>query len=82
MILKLLCAPLVLLINAIIGLLPVFETINSTVAGLIEMFSIALQFFPADVWILALGSIVFWLSIRVTFAIVFFILDIIVGVIP
>lgn len=82
MILKLLCAPLVLLINAIIGLLPVFETINSTVVGLIEMFSIALQFFPADVWLLALGSIVFWLSIRATFAIVFFILDIIVGVIP
>lgn len=82
MIFELFCTPLRLLINGIIALLPVFNTINDTVAGLLDMLSTALQFFPTDVWILSLGSIVFWLSTRLTMSIVFFVLDVIVGVIP
>lgn len=82
MIIQLLCTPLQFLVNGLIRLLPVFDTVNSTVSGLFDMLSVALQFFPADVWILALGSIVFWLTVRTALAIAFFVLDIIVGIIP
>lgn len=58
------CAPLFYLFTSIIALLPnsVFE--NQSVVGLVGMFSTAFQFFPADVWILALGSITFWITVH------------------
>lgn len=82
MIIELLCLPLRLLINGIISLLPVFDTLTDTAIGVFDMLYTALQFFPTDVWILSLGSIVFWLTTRVIMAIAFFVLDIIVGIIP
>jgi len=82
MIIELLCLPLRLLINGIISLLPVFDTLTDTAIGIFDMLSTALQFFPTDVWILSLGSIVFWLTTRIIMAIAFFVLDIIVGIIP
>lgn len=61
MIIKLICSPFILMINGIIELIPasVFNTDNVT--ALLNMVDIGLNFFPADVWILILGSVVFGL---------------------
>jgi hypothetical protein len=50
---------------------------GQAVTGLIGMFSTAFQFFPADVWILALGSITFWITVHAVYGLVNFILRLI-----
>lgn len=70
MILVGLCTPLFAIITSLIALLPnsVFE--NQSVQGFVGMFATAFQFFPADVWILSLGSITFWLTVHTLFGLV------------
>lgn len=77
MILQTICLPFFYLITSIISLLPnsVFE--NQAVTGFVGMFSTAFQFFPADVWILAFGSITFWISVHTVFGLIRFILSLI-----
>lgn len=67
MIISLICTPLFLLLTSIIALLPNSAFENQSVVGLVGMFSTAFQFFPADVWILALGSITFWIFVHISF---------------
>ena len=59
MILVGLCTPLFLLVTSIIAILPNSAFESGTVTGFVSMFATAFQFFPADVWILCLGSITF-----------------------
>lgn len=54
MILVGLCTPLFWIVTSIIAILPNSAFEGQTVTGFIGMFSTAFQFFPADVWILAL----------------------------
>lgn len=54
MILVCLCTPLFWIVTSIIAILPNSAFESQTVTGFIGMFSTAFQFFPADVWILAL----------------------------
>ena len=77
MILVGLCTPLFWIVTSIIALLPNSTFEGQAVTGLVGMFSTAFQFFPADVWILALGSITFWITIHAVFGLVNFILKLI-----
>ena len=56
-----------LLLKSAIDLLPVFNNYGEAPQGLFTMLSISLQFFPSDVLIFALGSIIFWTSINLLF---------------
>lgn len=77
MIIKVICSPLILIVNGIIELLPasVFNTDNVT--SLLNMINIGLNFFPSDVWVLILGSIVFWFVVHFAIGLYRFILDLI-----
>ena len=77
MIIKVICSPLILIVNGIIELLParVFNTDN--VISLLNMINIGLNFFPSDVWVLILGSIVFWFVVHFAIGLYRFILDLI-----
>lgn len=77
MILVGLCTPLFYLVTSIIAILPNSAFEGQTVIGLIGMFSTAFQFFPADVWILALGSITFWVTVHAIYGLINFILRLI-----
>lgn len=82
MIISLLCSPLFFLLTSAIALLPNTAFENQTVTGLVGMFSTAFQFFPADVWILAFGSIVFWFTTHILFGIIKMIAFVILEIIP
>lgn len=82
MILSLLCTPLFLLLTGAIALLPNSTYQSQTITGFVGMFSTAFQFFPADVWILALGSITFWITIHILFGLIKMIAFIILEIIP
>ena len=77
MIIKLLCSPLFVLASTIISILP-FSNAQSNITSVFGMLSIAFQFFPTDVWVLAFGSIIFWLTVHVVVAVFHFV----TGVIP
>ena len=74
MILVGLCTPLFWIVTSLIAILPNSAFEGQAVTGLIGMFSTAFQFFPADVWILALGSITFWVTVHIVFGFVSFVL--------
>lgn len=77
MIIKLLCSPLFVLASSIVSILPMSNA-QSQITSVFGMLSIAFQFFPVDVWVLALGSIIFWITVHVVVAVFHFI----TGVIP
>jgi len=70
-----LCTPLFLLLTSIIALLPNSAFEGQAVTGLVGMFATAFQFFPADVWILALGSITFWITVHTVLGLIRFVLS-------
>ncbi|MCI8411866.1 MAG: hypothetical protein HFJ40_05500 [Clostridia bacterium] len=78
MILMLITAPLFLLVSGIISIIPDGAfTISSSITGMINMFSIAFQFFPVDVWIAFFGSITFWITVHLVYGLINFILRLI-----
>lgn len=82
MIISLLCTPLFVLLTSAIALLPNSAFEGQAVTGLIGMFATAFQFFPADVWILAFGSITFWITVHIIFGLIKMIAFIILEIIP
>lgn len=79
MILMLLLAPFFGIVTTIISLLPnnAFEGVD--IAGFVNMFATAFQFFPPDVWILCIGCITFWVTVHLIFAIFNFIVKMLLG---
>lgn len=77
MIIQTICVPFFLLITSIIALLPNSAFESQTVTGFVGMFSTAFQFFPSDVWILALSSITFWITVHTMFGLIRFVLSLI-----
>ena len=71
-------APLFLIADGIISLIPqaVFVA-NSGISQMLAMFSTAFQFFPLDVWIAVFASITFWVSIQILYGVINFILKLI-----
>lgn len=78
MILTAITAPLFLLVNSIIALIPSGAyTVQSGITGMVSMFSVAFQFFPVDVWIAVFSSITFWVTVHLVYGIINFILRLI-----
>lgn len=74
MIIKLICSPFFLIVDGIIALLPVLTYIPTSIADTITLLLKAMQFFPPDVWIMAIGNIVFWITVHFIVALIKFIL--------
>lgn len=75
MIIKLICSPFILMINGIIGLLPILNFRTDSMVSLINLIVTGMNFFPAEVWIMVIGSIIFWLTVHIIVGIYMFILD-------
>lgn len=78
MILQAICMPFFLIVNGIIGLLPVLTYIPTSIVDTINLLMKAMQFFPTDVWIMTIGNIIFWTSVHLVVGLIKFI----VGFIP
>lgn len=77
MIIKLICSPFILMINGIIELLPILNFNTDSMVSLINLVVTGMNFFPAEVWIMVIGSIIFWLTVHIIVGIYMFILDLI-----
>lgn len=60
MIIELLLTPIFFIVNGLISLLPKMGELPSWVNDFLNVVSTGLTIFPIDVWIFAIGSIVFW----------------------
>ena len=75
MIIELICSPLWAIINIIIDVIPTnWLSIGDTPSELFSLLYTAFQFFPSDVWVIALGCFVFWGIINFTTGLLLFIL--------
>lgn len=77
MIIELICLPLLALAKLIIGLIPAIEYIPNSVSDTISLLVKAMQFFPEDVWVLAIGNIVFWITVQLIWSVIKFVLGLI-----
>lgn len=75
MIIKLICSPFILMIHGIIELLPILNFNTDSIVSLINLIITGMNFFPSEVWILVIGSIIFWLTVHIIVGIYMFILD-------
>lgn len=78
MIVELICLPFILLANGVIALIPILTYIPTSIVDTLNMLLKAMQFFPSDVWLVALGNITFWISVHLIIGLIKFI----VGWIP
>lgn len=79
MLLILFLAPFFTIVTAIIGLLP-SNTFNGTeINGIVDMFSVAFNFFPPDVWFFSISSIVFWLTVQLLLSFFTFVIKMFFG---
>lgn len=67
MIIKALVSVIFLVLRGAIGLLPTFSNYDEAPKALFTMLSTAFQFFPSDVFVIALGSIIFWITVNIVF---------------
>lgn len=79
MLLVLLLAPFFAIASSVISLLPNNSFEGVDIAGFVNMFQTAFQFFPADVWILCIGSITFWITIHLITAFLSFVVKMLLG---
>ena len=77
MIIKLICSPFILMINGIIELLPILNFNTNSMVSLTNLIVTGMNFFPAEVWIMIIGSIIFWLTVHTIVGIYMFVLDLI-----
>lgn len=74
MIIKLICAPFVLLVKALLSAISFQIVIPASIADTITLLVKAMQFFPFDVWVLCLGSFTFWIAVHILIGIFVFLL--------
>lgn len=79
MLLKLFLAPFFLIVNGIISLLPSNSFNGTEVEGIVDMFTIAFNFFPSDVWFWCISSIIFWVTVQLLFAFFNFVVKMFLG---
>lgn len=77
MIIKLICMPFIAMIKGIINLLPILGFKANSMVALVNLIITGMNFFPSEVWIMIIGSIVFWFTVNIIIGIYMFILDLI-----
>lgn len=60
MILELVLTPIFMLLNFLLDLFPKMPDVPNWVSSIIDLVSSGLYIFPAPIWALCLGSVVFW----------------------
>lgn len=60
MILELLLTPIFAVVNGLISMLPANSDLPGWLQDTANLLGYALMFFPADVWAILLGNIIFW----------------------
>lgn len=78
MIIELICTPFFIIAQGIIGLIPVLDELPNTIVDTVSLLTKAMSFFPTDVWVMAIGNIVFWTTVHLIIGLIKFI----VGWIP
>lgn len=69
MIIELICTPFILMAKGAISLIPVLGLGVNSVVAVMNLLLTGLNFFPVELWVMVIGSIVFWITIDITFAI-------------
>lgn len=64
MIIQLICSPLILMSKGIINILPFLSLPINSIVAVINLLMVGLNFFPIEVWVMVIGSIVFWYTIN------------------
>lgn len=64
MIIQLICSPLILMAKGIINILPFLSLPINSIVAVINLLMVGLNFFPIELWIMVIGSIVFWYTIN------------------
>lgn len=77
MIIKLICSPFILMVKGIIELLPILNFNTDSIVSLINLIITGMNFFPSEVWIMIIGSIIFWLTVHIIVGIYMFIKNLI-----
>lgn len=54
MIVEIICTPLLLFVKGIIAMLPILTYIPNSIVSTVDLILKAMQFFPADVWIMVI----------------------------
>ena len=73
MIIQLICTPLILMAKGIINILPLLSLPANFTVSVVNLLMVGLNFFPIELWIMVIGSIVFWLTINFTIGIISFV---------
>lgn len=73
MIIQLICTPLILMAKGIINVLPFLSLPANSIVAVLNLLMVGLNFFPIELWVMTIGSIVFWLSINFTIGLISFV---------
>lgn len=77
MIIEMICSPFFYLINGIMALIPVVESIPDYIVDVLVLLRKAMLFFPTDVWVMVIANIVFWLTLHFIVSLIKFVLGLI-----
>ncbi|MGL4338418.1 MAG: hypothetical protein ACRCST_16155 [Turicibacter sp.] len=58
------------IVNICIALIPSFPQMGFDLASCMKVMSMALDFFPLDLWLIVINNIIFWLVISFAWAII------------
>lgn len=77
MIIEMICSPFFYLINGIMALIPVVESIPDYIVDVLILLRKAMLFFPPDVWVMVIANVVFWLTLHFIVSLIKFVLGLI-----
>lgn len=75
MIIELICTPFILIAKGLINLIPYFGIGVNSIVSVMDLLLIGLNFFPIELWVMCIGSIVFWITINAIFGVVKFLVS-------
>lgn len=75
MIIQLICAPFILIAKGLISLIPVLGLGVNSIVSVMNLLLVGLNFFPVELWVMCIGSIVFWIVINTILGVVKFVVS-------
>lgn len=75
MIIQLICSPFILIAKGLINLIPYLGLGVNSVVSVLNLLFIGLNFFPVELWVMCLGSIIYWITVNTLFALVKFVVS-------
>ena len=75
MIIQLICEPFILIAKGLINLIPYLSLGVNSVVSVLNLVLVGLNFFPVELWVMCIGSIVFWITVNILFGIVKFVVS-------